>query len=96
MAANIDNLVELVQRQANQPIYFRVVPGKHGPATIEQIQFLTTDELARITGLEPRTIRDWVKRKLLPYHKPEGTGQYLFELNETLRFLMSNKDEDSQ
>jgi excisionase family DNA binding protein len=86
----------MVQRRITQPVYFRVVPGNDGQPTIEQIQFLTTESLALITGLEARTIRDWVKRDLLPFHKPPGTGHYLFELNETLRFLMSRKETDSE
>ena len=93
---NLDNVVELIQRRVNRPVYFRVVSGDEGQPVIEQIQFLTTDGLAQITGIDARTIREWVKKGLLPYHKPKGTGQYLFELNETLGFLMSSKENESQ
>ena len=33
---------------------------------------LTVKQVARIRGVEPRTVRDWVKQKRLPHHRTPG------------------------
>lgn len=48
---------------------------------LEQImkakEFLTTNEVAKYLGVSPRTVRDMVNGRSLPYYKPTGGRIYI-------------------
>jgi len=80
-------LARLLKDKLSEPVYFRARHGADGELKIEQIRFLRTEELAALIGLEERTIRGWVAKGRVPYHKPPGSSVNLFELNEIIRWI---------
>lgn len=75
-------LGELISDRLARPIYFKVEQNEEGRLAIEQIQFPRTDDLAALTNLEPRTIRNWVAKGSVPYYKAPGSSIVLFDAGE--------------
>jgi len=80
-------LARLLKDKLSEPVYFRASQSPDGQIQIEQIRFLRTEELAAFIGLGERTIRGWVAKGQVPYHKPPGSSVNLFELNEIMRWI---------
>jgi excisionase family DNA binding protein len=80
-------LARLINDKLTEPVYFRAVQLPDGDLKIEQIRFLRTEELAALIGVEDRTIRGWVAKGQVPYHKAPGSSVNLFELNEIMRWI---------
>lgn len=87
----MDNLskqiAELMNRELAKPVYFKVSPGEDGRLVAEQVAFLRSHDLAALLHIEERTIREWTKKKLIPYFKPPGSSVLLFDLNEVIRAI---------
>jgi len=77
-------LAEALTAKLTEPIYFKAVQGSDGKLTVEQIRFLRVEDLASLTGLEPRTIRGWVAKGVIPFYKPRGSSVLLFDLTEVV------------
>lgn len=88
-----DDLTKLLKRKLTEPIFLKVARNLDGDLSIQQIQFLDTEEVAALAKVSERTVRSWVERQLLPYYKPEGSSRNLFEINETIEYLMRNRIE---
>lgn len=88
-----DEITKLLKRKLKEPVFFKVVQNPDGDLTIKQIQFLDTEEVAAIAKVSERTVRSWVERRLLPFYKPKGSSRNLFEINETIEYLMRNRIE---
>jgi excisionase family DNA binding protein len=80
-------LARLMKDKLSEPVYFRATQLPDGDLQIEQIRFLRTEELASFIGVEDRTIRGWVAKGQVPYHKAPGSSVNLFELNEIIRWI---------
>src|SRR5262249_19325358 len=80
-------VARLLKDKLTEPVYFRASHGPDGEIKIEQIRFLRTEDLAALIGVEERTIRGWVAKGQVPYHKPPGSSVNLFELNEIMSWI---------
>jgi excisionase family DNA binding protein len=76
-----------------RPVYFRISKGSRGEFAVEQIVFLTPQQLAELAHVERRTVYSWVERaeKIgLKFYRPPGSRGILFELNEVLDWLKND------
>ena len=80
-------LDELMNNRLARPVYFKVTQNTEGRLVLEQIQFLRTDDLAALTNLEPRTIRNWVAKGTVPYYKAPGSSIVLFDAGEVIAVI---------
>jgi len=86
--SNIDRrLGQLLKDKLAESLYLKVSHGPDGNLMIEQVAYLRTEELAAFMGVEERTIRGWVAKGQVPYHKPPGSSANLFQLNEIIRWI---------
>jgi hypothetical protein len=74
----------MIKTALAKPVYFRVSQGGDGKLAVEQVQFLRTEDLAALTNLEPRTIRGWVAKGMVPYYKAPGSSIVLFDAGEVI------------
>ena len=80
-------LGEMLKEKLAEPLYLKITHGPDGNLMIEQVAYLRTEELAALIGVEERTIRGWVAKGQVPYHKPPGSSANLFQLSEIIRWV---------
>jgi|SRR5215510_5654514 len=89
----VESLTSAVADSMTRPIYFRIAKGARGELAIEQVVFLTAEQLAELAHVERRTVYSWVERadKIgLKFYRPPGSQGILFELNEVLAWLKTD------
>ena len=89
----IDSLTSAVADSMTRPVYFRIARTARGELAIEQVVFLTADQLAELAHVERRTVYSWVERaeKIgLKFYRPPSSRGILFELNEVLDWLKTD------
>jgi excisionase family DNA binding protein len=82
-------LGEMLKDKLAEPLYLKITHGPDGNLIIEQVAYLRTEELAALIGVEERTIRGWVAKGQVPYHKPPGSSANLFQLGEIIKWVES-------
>ena len=90
----IDSLTSAVADSITRPVYFRVARTPRGELAIEQVVFLTPEQLAELAHVERRTVYSWVERaeKIgLKFYRPPGSRGILFELHEVLDWLKTDR-----
>ncbi|MGH9828210.1 MAG: helix-turn-helix transcriptional regulator [Blastocatellia bacterium] len=88
----LDTKVEaLIIQKLEQPLYLRIEKSKDGKLKLEHVQFLRCEEVARITGVETRTVRNWIARGFIPHYHPPGSSVVLFWLPEVIDWILSNR-----
>ena len=85
-------LAQLLRDKLSEPVYFRASQSPDGQIMLEQVRFLRTEELAAFIGVGERTIRGWVAKGQVPYHKPPGSSANLFDVNEIIKWLDEGMD----
>jgi excisionase family DNA binding protein len=60
---------------------------KTGTQNRAAAQILTTGDLARLCGVNYRTVLNWIKRGYLPTYKLPGRGDNRITVQEALRFM---------
>ena len=86
----IESITSAVADSMTRPAYFRVAKGARGELAIEQVVFLTPEQLAELAHVERRTVYSWVDRAEktgLRFYRPPGSRGILFDLNEVLDWL---------
>lgn len=86
----IKALRDVIQDRMSRPLYLRV-EMRDGELTIEQVEYLTTEELAALVKVDPRTVYGWFEKGLLKFCKPAGTGQNLIPLRAALHWIESSE-----
>lgn len=70
----VAGLIALIGREIEKrvrPMEELLQPGQDAPRAADE--YLDVEELARRIHVEPKTVRDWVHKKKLPFHKlPTG------------------------
>src|SRR5262245_55038684 len=90
-------LGQVLKDKLAEPLYLKVSHGSDGDLIIEQVAYLRTEDLAAFMGVEGRTIRGWVAKGQIPYHKPPGSSANLFQLNEIIKWIERGElDNDSR
>jgi excisionase family DNA binding protein len=90
---SVELLTSAVADSMTLPVYFRIAKGARGELAIEQVVFLTPEQLAELAHVERRTVYSWVERaeKIgLKFYRPPGSRGILFELNEVLDWLKTD------
>ena len=72
-----------------RPLYLKV-EHRDGELVIEQIEFLSVEEFAKLMKTQPRTVYGWFDKGLLTFCKPQGTGQNLIPLSAALHWISSS------
>ena len=88
--ATFESLTSAVRDSLTRPVYLRLAKGPRGDLHIQQVAFLTVDQLAELAHVERRTVYSWVERAQtigLKFYRPPGSRGILFELNEILDWL---------
>ena len=89
----VESLTSAVADSITRPVYFRIARTPQGKLAIEQVVFLTPEQLADLAHVERRTVYSWVERaeKIgLKFYRPPGSRVILFELNEVLDWLKTD------
>ena len=86
----IKALGDVIRGRMARPLYLRV-EMQDGNLSIEQVEFLTVEELAALVKVEARTVYGWLDRGLLAFCKPAGTGQNLIPLRAALHWIDSSE-----
>jgi hypothetical protein len=92
----MEALTRGIKAGLSRPIYLRVDKERGGEVSIKQIEFLTPAQLAELTHVSPRTVYGWIERAQkngLKYYKPPGSSGIIFEINETLDWIMTAQSE---
>jgi len=90
----LESLTSAVAYSMTRPVYFRIAKSARGELAIEQVVFLTAEQLAELAHVERRTVYSWVERaeKIgLKFYRPPGSRGILFELNEVLDWLKTDR-----
>lgn len=90
----VESLTFAVADSMRRPVYFRIAKDSRGELAIEQIVFLTPEQLAELAHVERRTVYSWVERSEkigLKFYRPPGSRGILFELNEVLDWLKTDR-----
>jgi excisionase family DNA binding protein len=94
--STFESLASAVKDSLTRPVYLRIAKGPRGEISVQQITFLTVDQLAELAHVERRTVYSWVERAQrmrLKFYRPPGSRGILFELNEILDWLKGNAHE---
>jgi excisionase family DNA binding protein len=92
----VESLTFAVADSMTRPVYFRISKGPRGELAVQQVVFLTADQLADLAHVERRTVYSWVERaeKIgLKFYRPPGSRGILFELNEVLDWLKTDRSD---
>jgi excisionase family DNA binding protein len=90
----VESLTFAVADSMTRPVYFCISKGPRGELAVQQVVFLTADQLADLAHVERRTVYSWVERaeKIgLKFYRPPGSRGILFELNEVLDWLKTDR-----
>jgi excisionase family DNA binding protein len=90
----VESLTSAVTNSITRPLYFRIATDARGKLAVEQVVFLTPEQLAELAHVERRTVYSWVERaeKIgLKFYRPPGARGILFELNEVLDWLKTDR-----
>jgi excisionase family DNA binding protein len=85
----IKSLSNAINSRMARPIYLKI-EHHDGELAIEQVEFLTVEELALLVKVEARTVYGWLDKGLLKFCKPQGTGQNLIPLHAALHWIDSS------
>lgn len=88
--AVIKALSDAVTSRMTRPLYLKI-EHRDGELAIEQVEFLTVEELALLVKVEARTVYGWLDKGLLKFCKPQGTGQNLIPLRAALHWIDSSE-----
>jgi excisionase family DNA binding protein len=89
----IESLTSAVAHSMTRPLYIRIAKDPRGKLAVEQVVFLTPEQLAELAHVERRTVYSWVQRAEqigLKFYRPPGSRGILFELSEVLDWLRSD------
>ena len=90
----VESLTLAVADSMTRPVYLRIAKGPRGELAVQQIVFLTADQLAELAHVERRTVYSWVERAQkigLKFYRPPGSRGILFELHEVLDWLKTDR-----
>ncbi|HKA22751.1 MAG TPA: helix-turn-helix domain-containing protein [Blastocatellia bacterium] len=85
----IKTLSDVIKGRIARPIYLKI-EHREGDLSIEQVEYLTPDELAQLMRVEARTVYSWFDKGVLGFCKPAGTGQNLISLRSALAWIDSS------
>ncbi len=91
---SVELLTSAVTNSMTRPVYFRIAKDARGKLAVEQVVFLSPEQLAELAHVERRTVYSWVERaeKIgLKFYRPPGSRGILFELNEVLDWLKTDR-----
>lgn len=89
----ISKLTQEIKQGLAHPMYLKVERESTGSVAVKQIQFLTPAQLADLTHVSVRTVYGWIEKSPhngLKFYRPPGTSGVLFEVGETLQWIMSS------
>src|SRR6266849_2640049 len=87
--AVIKALSDAIKGHIARPLYLKV-EHRDGEIAIEQVEFLSVEEFAKLMKTQPRTVYGWFDKGLLTFCKPQGTGQNLIPLRAALHWIGSS------
>lgn len=82
-----------IRRTLQKPIYLQITAEKNGSLAVKHIEFLTLEEFASLCRVEKRTVYGWLEdgeRTGLKSYRPPGARGILFEMNEAIKWVLSN------
>lgn len=86
----VEQLIELLTRRRERPVYFQIIEGKNGKMECRQVEFLTPEQLADLAHVDKRTVYSWIEKTNengLKFYRAPGTRGVLFEINEVLEWI---------
>lgn len=86
----IQSLTNVIASQMTKPVLLRA-EYRDGRLEINQIEFLTVEEFAKMVKVEMRTVYLWIEKRMISFYKPKGTNQNLIALSDALAWLESGK-----
>jgi excisionase family DNA binding protein len=82
----------VIKSRLTRPVYVRLFWDEEaGRLQVEQVEYLTTEEFAALVKADKRTVYTWFEKRLLPFYKPNGTGQNLIDINDALAWISAGK-----
>lgn len=85
----IKSLSAAINSRMARPIYLKI-EHLDGNLSIEQVEYITAEELAALVKTDVRTVYSWFERGVLGFCKPQGTGQNLIPLRAALNWIDSS------
>lgn len=86
----IKALTDVISGHMAKPLYLRF-EMQEGHLTVEQVEYLTTEEAAAMAKVDVRTLYTWFDKGLLPFCRPDGTNNKLVPLKKFLHWLESSE-----
>ena len=79
-----EQLSELLERAAESGARKALEATSRARGDVED---LDTSAAAELAGVSPDTIRDWIRRRGLPAHRPEGAREHRIRRRDLTEFL---------